>query len=149
VARDAADHLLRGLDVTNRVRANDEGWRRHVLWVDDRPRNNVYERRAMESAGLEFTLALSTGEALDILARRRFAAIISDMGRPEGTLEGYVLLDAVRRTDPTTPYFIYAGTWADTHRDEAVSRGAQGATKRPDELIDMVVAAVGATVPGR
>jgi hypothetical protein len=35
------------------------------------------------------------------------------------------------------------------HQDEATTRGAQGTTNRPDELTDMVVQAVGATVPGR
>jgi CheY-like chemotaxis protein len=148
-AREAADHLLRGIDVTNRVRLNDEGWRRHVLWVDDRPGNNVYERQAMEAAGLEFTLALSTDEALGLLGGRRFAAIISDMGRREGPREGYVLLEALRRTDPTTPFFIYAGSRAADHRAEAAARGAQGTTNRPDELVDMVVQAVRATVPRR
>jgi CheY-like chemotaxis protein len=148
-ARDAAGHLLRGIGVTSRVGGDDQGWRRHILWVDDRPDNNVYERRAMEAVGLEFAVALSTREALDLLAQRRFAAIISDMGRREGPREGYVLLDAVRARDTVTPYFIYAGSRAAAHRDEAASRGAQGTTNRPEELVEMVVAAVGATVPGR
>lgn len=148
-ARDAAGHLLHGIGVTSRVGVDDQGWRRHILWVDDRPDNNVYERRAMEAVGLEFTVALSTREALGVLGKRRFAAVISDMGRREGPDEGYVLLDALRRTDHGTPFFIYAGSRAAAHRDEAAARGAQGTTNRPDELVEMVVAAVGATVPGR
>ncbi|MDT7580317.1 MAG: hypothetical protein QOK35_1581 [Pseudonocardiales bacterium] len=148
-ARDAASHLLHGIGVTNRVGVDDQGWRRHILWVDDRPDNNLYERRAMEAVGLQFTLALSTREALGLLGERRFAAVISDMGRREGPREGYVLLDALRSTDRGTPFFIYAGSRAAAHRDEAAARGAQGTTNRPDELVDMVVAAVGATVPGR
>lgn len=39
-------------------------WRDHVLWVDDRPDNNIHERRAFEAVGLSFTLARSTSEAL-------------------------------------------------------------------------------------
>jgi CheY-like chemotaxis protein len=148
-ARGAAGQLLRGIGVTSRVGGDDQGWRRHVLWVDDRPDNNAYERRAMEAVGLEFTLALSTHEALALLAKRRFAAIISDMGRREGPREGYALLDALRRDDRVTPYFIYAGSRSTPHRDEAAARGAQGTTNRPDELVEMVVAAIGATVPGR
>jgi hypothetical protein len=34
--------------------------------------------------GLEFTIVLSTDKALQMLGVRRFAAIISDMGRKEG-----------------------------------------------------------------
>lgn len=35
--RQAAGQLLHGVDVTSRVGAEDEGWRRHILWVDDNP----------------------------------------------------------------------------------------------------------------
>ena len=91
--------------------------------------------------GLEFTLALSTKEALAILSKARFAAIISDMGRREGPREGYVLLEAVRATDPRTPFFIYAGSNTPAHKREATQRGAQGSTNSAQELFDMVVQA--------
>ena len=42
-----------------------DGWRNHILWVDDRPDNNTYERQAFETMGLRFTLALSTDEAFE------------------------------------------------------------------------------------
>ena len=46
--------------------------------------------------GIAFSLALTTNEALANIERRRFAAIISDMGREEGPREGYVLLGSLR-----------------------------------------------------
>src|SRR5262249_19810016 len=96
-----------------------DNWHNKILWVDDRPENNVFERQALESMGLEFTLALSTNEALHVLATRRFAAIISDMGRKEGPREGYVLLEEVRKRDKSTPYFLSTGSRAPQHRREA------------------------------
>lgn len=113
-----------------------------VLWVDDRPENNVHERRALEAMGLSFTLSLSTSDALEELGRRRFAAIISDMGRKEGPREGYVLLDKVRETDERTPFFIYAGSRSAELEQEALDRGAQGNTNDPQELFSMVMRAV-------
>jgi CheY-like chemotaxis protein len=104
----------------------DENWRKQILWVDDRPNNNLYERKAFESFGIEFTLVESTVQALDILSEHRFAAIISDMGRKEGPQEGYKLLAEVRSTDPETPFFIYAGSRAEEHKRAAQERGAQG-----------------------
>ncbi len=92
--------------------------------------------------GIEFTLALSTREALDLLSKRRFAAIISDMGRKEGPREGYVLLESVRATDMQTPYFIYAGSNSQAHKREAAARGAQGTTNVARELFDLVVGAL-------
>ena len=142
-AKSAVGHVLEGIRTAGRaVTPADGDWRRRILWVDDRPDNNAYLRKAMEAMGLAFTLALSTREALAILSSERFAAIISDMGRREGSGEGYVLLDAVRTNDPRTPFFIYAGSNALEHRREAIRRGAQGSTNSPRELFDMVVQAL-------
>jgi CheY-like chemotaxis protein len=38
-----------------------------ILWVDDRPANNIYERQAMEALGIRFTISTSTEEALQML----------------------------------------------------------------------------------
>jgi CheY-like chemotaxis protein len=142
-ARGSAGRVLEAVRAAERiVERPGHAWRRHILWVDDRPDNNIYERGALESLGIEFTLALSTAEALDMLSKRRFAAIISDMGRREGPREGYVLLEAVRKSDPYTPYFIYAGSNAPAHKREAAAGGAQGTTNVPEELFDMVVRAL-------
>lgn len=119
-----------------------DDWHNEILWVDDRPENNVHERQAMESVGLEFTLALSTEEALRTLSKRRFAAIISDMDRKEGPREGYALLEAVRKDDANTPFFIYAGSRAPEHKREAAARGAQGITNVAQELVEMVTRAL-------
>lgn len=118
--------MLEGMKSTRRTaEATADAWRREILWVDDNPDNNIYERNALESVGIEFTLATSTREALDILSRKRFAAIISDMGRKEGPREGYVLLETIRAKDAKTPFFIYAGSNAPEHKREALARGAQ------------------------
>ncbi len=113
--------------------------RRLVLWVDDRPDNNVVERKSMAAYNIDFQLATSTGEALAKLRDQRFDAIISDMGRPPDSQAGYTLLDAVRQSGDPTPYFIYAGSRAAKHADEASSRGAQGTTNRSDELLHMML----------
>ena len=49
----------------------DDGRRNHILWVDDRPENNTYERQAFEAMGIRFTLALSTNDAFERLAPNR------------------------------------------------------------------------------
>ena len=118
---------------------NVEVWRNRILWVDDRPENNVYERQAFESQGIEFSLALSTYEALEIINNTRFAAIISDMGRKEGDQEGYVLLDKIRKSGNRTPFFIYASSNLPEHKKMARERGAQGSTNRAEELYKMVI----------
>ncbi|CRZ16174.1 TIR domain-containing protein [Mycolicibacterium neworleansense] len=115
---------------------------RRVLWVDDRPTNNVLERKSMAAYNIDFSLAKSTGQALAELTNGSFDAIISDMGRPPDGRAGYTLLEALRESGDRTPYFIYAGSNAAKHKEEALDRGAQGSTNRSDELIHMVLQAL-------
>lgn len=141
--RNAAGKVLAGFQASETASSDvGDSWHKRILWVDDRPGNNVYERHAMESMGLEFKLAESTAEALQILSSHRFAAIISDMGRREGPREGYKLLEALRAHDKTTPFFIYAGSNAPQHRREASLRGAQGSTNIAEDLVEMVTRAL-------
>lgn len=109
-----------------------------ILWVDDRPENNTYEREALGLIGFKFDLAVSTNEAIKLLSKKKYLAIISDMGRVEGPKEGYVLLKEVRKTNKTIPYFIYAGSNLLEHKVEAQEKGAQGSTNRATELIDLI-----------
>lgn len=118
------------------------GWETQVLWVDDNPDNNIYERNAFEAIGLRFTLALSTSEALEKLKGVKFAAIISDMGRKEGPREGYVLLDRLRAEGNRTPLFFYASSNAPEHKRETKEHGGQGCTNNARELFEMVTNAV-------
>lgn len=127
-------------------RAVENARRRVILWVDDRPSNNLFERQALAALGFRFVLSTSTEDALSRLKQQSFDVIISDMGRPPDSQAGYTLLDAVRNAGVRTPFFIYAGSRAAEHRAEAAKRGAQGVTNRPDELFDMVSEAAGAVL---
>ena len=116
--------------------------RYQIIWVDDRPENNVYERRAFESLGIEFTLSLNTRDALERLSKQKFAAVISDMGRKEGPREGYALLDSMRKRGDKTPLFFYAASNAPEHKRETREHGGQGCTNDADELFEMVTRVV-------
>jgi CheY-like chemotaxis protein len=113
-----------------------------VLWVDDRPDNNAYERRALEALGLRFVLAKSTDEAIEILKQRRVDAIISDMGRPPDPRAGYTLLQNLRKSDNKTPFIIYTSSNLPEHRREAARNGALGSTNDPEELFQLVLDAL-------
>ena len=113
-----------------------------VLWVDDRPDNNVIERRSMAAYNIDFVLAQSTGQALAELRKQQFDAIVSDMGRPPDSRAGYTLLEAVRGSGDQTPYFIYAGSRDPRHVREARSMGAQGTTNMGAELLQMLLQAL-------
>jgi CheY-like chemotaxis protein len=113
-----------------------------VPWVDDRPENNVHERRAFEALGIEFTLSLNTSDALERLSKHHFAAVIPDLERKEGPREGYALLDAMRQKGNETPLFFYASSNAPEHKRETERHGGQGCTNNANELFGMVTRAV-------
>jgi CheY-like chemotaxis protein len=129
-------------EIGPKTTTSSDGWRNHILWVDDRPENNVYERQAFEAVGLKFSLALSTNEALALLERQQFAAVISDMGRKEGSREGYVLLDAMRKGGNHTPLFFYAASSLPEHKQETRKHGGQDCTNNAEDLFQMVTKAV-------
>jgi CheY-like chemotaxis protein len=122
-----------GIDQVSRDKGN------HILWVDDNPNNNIYEREAFEAVGLRFTLALSTNEALEKLKLENYAA---DMGRQEGPREGYVLLDKLRADGDTTSLFFYASSNAQEHKQETIKHGGQGCTNNAQELFQMVTKSI-------
>ncbi len=113
-----------------------------VLWVDDRPMNNTYERQALEALGIQFTISKSTEDALERLQRKSYDLIISDMARPPDMHAGYTLLEKVKEIHNTTPFIIYAGSKKPEYIAEARRRGAFGTTNDPQELFEYVVAAL-------
>jgi CheY-like chemotaxis protein len=114
-----------------------------VLWVDDRPNNNVHERQSLEALGVSFVISTSTDDALEKLKRQSFDAIISDMSRPPDAQAGYTLLEKLRAAGDRTPFIIYAGSRSPEHQAEARRRGALGCTNRANELFEMVLTALG------
>jgi CheY-like chemotaxis protein len=113
-----------------------------VLWVDDRPDNNINERRSLEALGVRFILATSTEEALAKISQQHVDVIISDMGRPPDPRAGYTLLSKLREAGNTTPFVIYAGSNAPEHKAEARRNGALGSTNRAAELFEYVLSAL-------
>jgi CheY-like chemotaxis protein len=109
-----------------------------VLWVDDNPSNNFYERRSLERQGVTFTLSTSTDDALGKLIRNHYDAIISDMSRPPDNLAGYTLLEEMRKLNVTAPFILYCSSRRPEHVAESMRRGAYGQTNSSDELFRMV-----------
>lgn len=112
---------------------------KQILWVDDIPGNNVFERNVLVQYGFDFTTALSTQRALDLMQHTKYALIISDMRRNEGEYEGYILLDQIRKNDTETPFIIYAGSCTEENKSEIIKRGGQGYTDKPRELFKLVI----------
>lgn len=113
-----------------------------VLWVDNKPSNNIYERQALEALGIRFTNSTSTEDALEKLQLSKYDAVISNMGRPPDNQAGYTLLEGVHKLRLNIPFIIYAGSNSPEYKAEAQRRGAIGSTNDPQELFQLVLSAI-------
>ena len=113
---------------------------RSVLWVDDNPENNVWEREVLQRFGVDLVLSSSASDASGQLERRAFDTIISDMGRSNEPEVGLSFLGDLRARGDHTRFLIYTGQEnADIYRDQATELGADEITGRPDELLEFVL----------
>lgn len=113
-----------------------------VLWVDDNPSNNIYERKSLEALGINITTSKSTADALEKLQSFKYDLIISDMGRPPDNQAGYTLLAEKQKLGDRTPFIIYASSSLPEHKAESRRRGAVGNTNNPKELFQLVLSAI-------
>jgi CheY-like chemotaxis protein len=138
---DAAGDVASARDVAKALpspRAQKRLQGARVLWVDDRPSNNRFEREALEALGIDIDVSLSTEDALNKVRQRSYDLIISDMGRPGDAQAGYTLLNELRKSGNHTPYVFYIGTMTPQFAREAREHRAIGATDSPQELITIV-----------
>jgi CheY-like chemotaxis protein len=115
-----------------------------VLWVDDNPGNNRFERQALEVLGVRVDISTSTAEALARTLTMSYDAIISDMGRDSGLTgehdprAGYTLLGRLRERRDWTPFVIYASRSSPELTAEAQAHGAVDSLNQPAALIGLV-----------
>lgn len=119
-----------------------------VLWVDDRPDNNLHERGLLAQLQIEVMCVLDTASALaqltaDAAAGEAFDLVISDWARPaDGPDAALGLLAALQARGLGLPVLLYHGTFEPALRDQrarrAAAAGAYGETVLPGELIALV-----------
>lgn len=122
-------------------------WRnqgRTILWVDDRPEANAYERAKLTGDGYTIIRSTTTSDALVKLSSGlKPFAIISDMERAEDGVRvktaGLELLKAVRDSDDAVPFFIYTSTRTeDEFKKTAIESNASGITSSSLTLIQSI-----------
>jgi CheY-like chemotaxis protein len=118
-----------------------------ILWVDDRPANNEYERQLLRPHGIVFDNVVSTHEAIEQLLNETYDLVITDWARSGSSDRseeaGATLLhhSAVRSGAP--PVIVYAGHWVIARRDELKRLGAADVMANREQLIDTVLRSLG------
>lgn len=125
-----------------------------VLWVDDHPQNNLYEKRFFENHRIAVHNVTGSADALRLLAMYDYDVVISDMGRGEDRLAGLKLAAQMRAREHTTPLIIYTvrpdGAAAQQAQREMVAEaGAQGVVVTPQEVRSVILKLFGNPQPRR
>ncbi|MFC1882351.1 RNA-binding domain-containing protein [Thermodesulfobacteriota bacterium] len=107
-----------------------------LLWVDDNPGNNIYERMTLKSLGISVDIALSSDEAMNMLSYQMYDAIISDMKRDGNSKAGLKFLRATAEDRIDIPLVFYL-----SKLDEkgGIPPGALGISKFFDELLHLIM----------
>lgn len=104
-----------------------------VLWVDDRPENNAWEREMLRVLGVVIVAVESTRSALDSLKGESFDLVISDIRRDnENGIDG---ANEIRAAVPMLPIVFYI---LDLTRGQ-IPEPASGITNEPNELLHLVL----------
>ena len=123
-----------------------------VLWVDDRPDNNLRERALLASLQIEVVTVTTTAAALaridaDAQAGEPFDLVLSDWSRPpEGGQAALQLMQAMQQAAYRMPVIVYHGEVEPAARqrraDQLAAAGALGQAVMPAELLALVQRAV-------
>jgi CheY-like chemotaxis protein len=121
-----------------------------VLWVDDQPANNEWERGVLRAEAILFDNVVSTGEAIERLQSDQYDLVITDLGREKSSDRsygaGFDLLAHPLITDNGPPVIVYGGSNAVEQSEELGRRGARGVTADPLRLFELVRQELGRAV---
>lgn len=110
-----------------------------ILWVDDHPENNTYEREAMLSLGAFVDIAKSSTEGRSMMSHSRYDLLISDIDRAGVPDEGLRFLRQMHECNSRPRTIFYVGR---VEQERGVPAHAFGIADRPDELLHLVMDAL-------
>jgi CheY-like chemotaxis protein len=114
-----------------------------ILWVDDKPDNNLYETLALENLGKFITKTTHTESAFAYLSSGLdFALVITDLGRFDDPEAGTEFIRSARASGYKQPIVVYT-VGAERVRDTLRAVGADAVVDTPVALIDEVENRIG------
>lgn len=113
--------------------------RNRILWVDDYPINKESVVNLFEDKDIQFDIALTTKQGLELYKRELYDLIITDMGRGNESDAGLSLLKELRLRHCQTPIIVYASRRAiNRYGDEALRLGAYKVTTGIGNIISII-----------
>lgn len=110
-----------------------------ILWVDDDPLNNLFERRAFATLGIFCDSYATNADAMAALQAGDYDVVVSDIGRGDLPETGWDTLDEVRSKQPEIPFVFYTINVDESLRERAAARGGSAVEELPDKLVGTVL----------
>ena len=109
-----------------------------VLVVDDSISIRKYVQRFLDRTGYEVDVASDGMEALNILSKTKFDAVVTDLEMP--VMHGYDLIAEMKRNPAliNTPVIVLTSRAGEKHRQKAIEMGAQDYLVKPFEEQEML-----------
>jgi len=104
-----------------------------ILWVDDAPSRNFWERKSLEAFGVRFAFTKSVKDALEKLQAGKYDAVIFSLGRTTDQQAAFVLLEEQKRLGDNNPLILY-GSMTPQQWAEARRRGVAAHATNPLDL---------------
>ncbi len=110
----------------------------HVLVVDDSISIRKYVQRFLDRSGYEVDTATDGMNALDVLGKAKYDAVITDLEMP--VMHGYDLIAEMKRNPvfSTIPIIVLTSRAGEKHRQKAIDMGAQDYLVKPFEEQEMI-----------
>ncbi len=109
-----------------------------ILVVDDSISIRKYVQRFLDRTGYEVEVAPDGMEALNIMSRLKFDAVITDLEMP--VMHGYDLMVEMKKSTElmNIPVIVLTSRAGDKHRQKAIEMGAQDYLVKPFEEQEML-----------
>lgn len=113
--------------------------RNRILWVDDYPINNESVVNLFEDKDIQFDIALTTKQGLELYKNELYDLIITDMGRGDESDAGLSLLKELKSLHCKIPIIVYASHRAiEKYGEESLRLGAYKVTNGIGNIISVI-----------
>lgn len=123
----------------NDILEKDKVIRNRILWVDDYPINNQSVVNLFEDKGIQFDIARTTRQGIELFKNKLYDLVITDMGRGEERDAGLSLLKELKSLHCQIPIIVYSSHRAiDRYGEDALQLGAYKVTSEVGNIISII-----------